>query len=98
MAGPLEPFCEFDVLLVMVFRVGLRQIFHDLFRADQTDKLHVAPFRFPDRVNYGAAEAVAAATLPSSARPFSNCGPHILSQSMNRLTALAMKLFLPYIA
>src|SRR3954471_21714566 len=29
------------------------------------------------------------------ARPCSNCGPTILSQSMNRLMALVMKLFLP---
>src|SRR5258708_39080555 len=45
-----------------------------------------------------ADEAEAAATVPRSASPFSNCGPHILSQSMNRLIALPMKLFLPYIA
>src|ERR1043165_1463310 len=29
------------------------------------------------------------------ARPFSNCGPTILSQSMNKLMALVMNLFLP---
>src|SRR5436190_3782463 len=29
------------------------------------------------------------------ARPFSNCGPTILSQSMNRLIALVMKLLRP---
>src|SRR6185369_6508430 len=44
------------------------------------------------------ADEVAVATLPRSARPCSNCGPHILSQSMNRLTSLPMKLFLPYMA
>src|SRR5689334_3035329 len=36
--------------------------------------------------------------MPSSARPFSNWGPHILSQSINRLMAFPMKLFFPYIA
>src|SRR5262245_42087223 len=41
---------------------------------------------------------VAAATAPRSARPFSNCGPHILSQSMKRLINLPMNLFLPYMA
>src|SRR6185369_3596381 len=40
----------------------------------------------------------AAATSPRLARPCSNCGPHIFSQSINRLTSLPMKLFLPYIA
>src|SRR6266850_7758683 len=48
--------------------------------------------------NHCAGEAEAAATAPRSARPFSNCGPQILSQSMNRLITLPMKLFLPYIA
>src|SRR5205814_10089762 len=41
---------------------------------------------------------VPASIAPRSARPFSNCGPHILSQSMNRLTTLPIKPFLPYIA
>src|SRR5437899_1291825 len=47
--------------------------------------------------SYFAAEA-ALTTLPRSARPCSNCGPTIFSQSRNRLTSLPMKLFLPYIA
>src|SRR5688572_6303359 len=45
-----------------------------------------------------AGEVDATATVPRSASPFSNCGPQILSQSMNRLITLPMKLFLPYIA
>src|SRR5262245_28113727 len=43
-------------------------------------------------------EEVFETTLASSASPCSNCGPHILSQSMNRLIILPTKLFLPYIA
>src|SRR5438105_3101976 len=48
--------------------------------------------------NYWAWVTVVEATAPRSARPFSNCGPHILSQFINRLTALPMKLFFPYMA
>src|SRR4029450_3885561 len=46
-----------------------------------------------------AAEAVeAVAASPSATSPFSNCGPPILSQSMNKLISLPVKLFLPYMA
>ena len=48
--------------------------------------------------DHSLGEPEAAATAPRSASPFSNCGPHILSQSMNNLIALPMRLFLPYIA
>src|SRR5262245_23316558 len=48
--------------------------------------------------DHRALEKEAAATVPRSERPFSNWGPHILSQSMNTLITLPMKLFLPYIA
>src|SRR5688572_30386707 len=47
---------------------------------------------------FAGASAVLAATSPRLASPFSNCGPHILSQLINRLTNLPMKPFLPYIA
>ena len=42
------------------------------------------------------ADADSAATAPRLARPFSNSGPHILSQSIKRLITLPMKPFEPY--
>src|SRR4029434_9680924 len=47
---------------------------------------------------YLVVDTEVSATVPRSASPFSNCGPQILSQSINRLITLPMKLFLPYIA
>src|SRR5258705_8582693 len=65
--------------------------------APETDRAF--PISSRVRGNYFVDVVVAVATTtPRSVSPFSNCGPHILSQSMNRLTTLPIKLFLPYIA
>src|SRR3954453_21776236 len=52
----------------------------------------------PWQAYFTGARAVVAATWPRLASPCSNCGPHILSQSINMLTNLPIKLLWPYIA